>query len=236
MALDKNDWAKKLKEEIIALQKIQHILNLKKPTYPFLFPLVENAIYALANLLAYIEGKNSYVVKFHEGYFYNRQIAMHKAFFSDLHTGVEEGLKKITEEKGFKVDIHKKIQAEQIVQRIKGKIRDTSKITKELDEVKELGGKIPTFNDHLNAVLGNIPSLGKTYIQQSRDYFDGINICRNKVSHPSSKFTESEKNRLKTAKLGKVISNEGDMAMTFEGYKFLINDIIYFFDTLYAHL
>lgn len=235
--MNKDGWIDKLKKEIVELQKIQHILLVKNPTYPFLYPVVENAIYSLANLLSFIEQKNPYFTAFSEDYFHNRQIAMHKAFFSDLHICIEEGLKKIATEKRFLVETHKQKQFCNIVEEIREKVKDASKIEIELQKIIALAPLQHSFNDYLNSVLEHIPSLSKEFIRESRNYFDGISICRNKISHPFNHFTDSERQRLKTAKLGAIIAPDGyGMQMTFEGYKNLIIDIIHFFDTLHAYL
>ena len=235
--MQKEEWIKKIKEGILELQEIQKILINKNPTYPFLYPTIENAIYAMANLLTYIEEKNPYFTQFNEGYFMNRQIAMHKTFITDLHIGIEDGLRKIIKENKYSVSVTRAEQAEGIIEAIKKKIPDASKIGAELQSIRNLGGKHATFNDYLNVVLKNIISLTDTYRNSCRMYFDGISILRNKVSHSDIAFSESEVNKLKNAKLGNAVTSDGKgMVFTFEGYKFLVADIIRFFDNLYARL
>lgn len=235
--MTKEEWIKKIKEEIVRIQKIQHILINKKPTYPFLYPTIENAIYAMANLLAYIEEKNPYFTQFDEGYFMNRQIAMHRSFFSDLHIGIENGLEETIKSKKFQVEISKEKKVNNLVKKIKEKLTESSQIEKELKEITSFIPIYPSFNDNLNSVLKNINGLDEQYIKDCRTYFDGFNIIRNKVDHPFHKFTDSEKERLKSAKLSKVVADNGtDFVMTFEGYQFLIEDVIRFFDNINAHL
>ncbi len=225
-----------MREEIVELQKIQQILLFKNPKHPFLYPLVENAIYALTNLLAYVDAKNHYFRLYNRFYFYNRQATMHKSFFSDLHINAEDGLKEIIKSNNFVVKISNKKHVESIVEKIEHKISNSSKIKVELKEIIGLSTNIPSFNDHLHTVLKNIPGLSKEYIAGCRAYFDGISIIRNKVSHPKTPFTQLEKAKLTKAKLGRVISTKGTFQMTFEGYKLLIQDILRFFDNLHAHL
>ncbi len=61
-------------------------------------------------------------------------------------------------------------------------------------------------------------------------------MLRNKVSHPKKLFTKPEIDRLKDAKLGNAVDTDGNLLMTFEGYKLLIKDAISFFDMLYANM
>ena len=235
--VNRAEWAKKLKEEIIELQKIQKILLRKTPTYPFLYPVVENAIYAMTNLLTYVEDKNPFFKIFAEDYFANRNITMHKTFFNDLHIGTEDGLRQIIQKNNFPMTITREEKAKSLVERISNKIKESSKINGELKEILELVGTHPTFNDYLNCVLNNIPSLSTTYIKGCRIFFDGFNIIRNKVSHSDMTLSESEKEKLIKAKLTNAISPDGkSIQMTFEGYKLLISDIIRLFDRLYANI
>src|SRR3989344_4384900 len=99
----KADWNKKLTEEIKCLRELQIILRLKKPSHPFLEPILGNAIGSMIDLLAYVEGKNHFYGKFDEAYFKNRQVTMHITFISDLHIQTEEGLKTIINAKNFEI-------------------------------------------------------------------------------------------------------------------------------------
>ncbi|GEM_PF-4792059 len=234
--MDKNDWIKKLQKELTNLESFRKILLIKDPTYPFLYPVIENATYAMVNLLTYLENKNPHLIIFREDYFYNRNIAMHYAFIHDLHIGVEEGLMKIINEQSFSVINSSEKKVSEIIENIKIKLGDTSKIDKQLKAIGELAQKHPRFNDNLEAVLKNIKSLNKDYVKAARLYFNGISMLRNNVSHPGKKFTKSEIDRLKQAKLGNAVDSDGNLLMTFEGYHLLIQDVISFFDTLYANL
>ena len=234
--IPKEDFAQKLKVEIVRLQKILNVLQLKKPSHTFLFPTIGNALVSMTDLLIYLEGKNPYYPSFDEPLFNNRQAAMHRSFFGDLHAGVEEGLRKIIDDNKFEVSVSREDLAVGIVKSIRDKLGDTKLISEELGKITKLGGTRPTFNDYLNTVLDNIPGLGKKYHKAARIYFDGLSIIRNKVSHSDMSLTDDEKKRLIDAKLGNTISKDGDLQMFPEGYKPLIKDAIRFFDNLYAHL
>ncbi len=231
----KNPFAEKLKISIVKLKKLQEILSIKKPTYPFLNPVFGNVIASMVDLLAYLEGKNSYYTGFDEAFFGNRQAAMHRAFFTDLHVATEEGLREIIGRENFQVVVGRQKKAKNLVERIKKNLKDTKYISKELDGVLDLGGGFPTFNDYLNTVLENM-SLKKEYKAACRVYFDALNIIRNKVSHSDMTLSEEEKEKLIKGKFQKAISPEGQLQMTFEGYESLLVDIVRFFDTLNSNI
>ncbi len=228
---EKNPFIEKLKISIVDLQKLQKVLLIKNPTYLFLNPVFGNVIASMVDLLAYFERKNPYYTDFDETFFNNRQAAMHRAFFTDLHVATEEGLRSIIDKNNFKVVINKQKLAEKIVKNIKQSLMNTKNIDKELEKINDLGGNFVTFNDYLNTVLENIP-LDKQYKLACRAYFDALNIIRNKVSHSDMSLSEKEKDKLIKAKFKNAISPKGELQMTFEGYKLLLIDIIKFFDTL----
>lgn len=226
----------KLKKEIKELNNIQKLLGFKNPSHKFLDPTINNAIASMVDLLVYLEGRNPYYKRVNNDFCNYRQTAMHRAFFSDLHIGVEEGLREIIENNNLVIAVSKQKHALTIVQKIRNKIPDTLTVSKELEEILQLAGNYPTFNDFLNTVLNGIASLKERYRIDCRIFFDGMNIIRNKVSHSDFKLSDQEKDKLKKAKLGKVIASDNNLQMTFEGYKLLLGDIIRFFDTLYASL
>lgn len=234
--MDKEAFKKKIVEQIDTLIKLKQILEIKSPGHTFLIPTIGNAITALTNLFLYLEGKNPYFPDFSKPFFNNLQVTMHRTFLTDLHSGVEAGLTKIIKDKNFKVVINRKEAALKIIERIKSKIKKPEDLEKEFVEILKLAGERPTFYDYLNSTLDSISTLNKDFSKGARIYYDGLSIVRNKLSHSDMNFSEAEKERLVRAKLGKIISPEGQPAMTFEGYGFLIKDAIYFFDTLYSHL
>lgn len=234
--MEKHLWIPNIKAEIENLRKILIVLNSKNPSYPNLIPTIENAIHSLSNLIVYIDGKNPYFPDFDEFYFYNRQGAMHLQFFTNLHTSIDDGLHKIIKDKGFTIEINSQKRAKGIIESIESKLVDTSTIKDQLNKILGLAGQKPFIYDALGTVFDNVKGLDEGFMKGFRVYIEGLGICRNKAVHRLEPFTEDEKQRLIKAKLGKVISTDGTMQMTFEGYSYLINDIIKFFDTIYANL
>ena len=234
--MDKKNYALKLKQEIVNLQNLQKILRVKNPSHDFLEPLIGNAIAFMVDLLCYLEKKNPYYTEFNEPFFHNREAAMHRMFFSDMHVTTEDGLRRIVKEKSLKVLVNKVEQAQSIVQNIKVKDVNYFTITSEIEEILLLVSSYPTFNDYLNTVLGNVKGVSSKYKRSCRVYFDAVSIIRNKVSHSDMTLSEEEKRKLITAKYKNAISEKGELQMTFEGYKLLISDLIRFFDTIYANL
>jgi len=234
--MNKGFFIKKIKREVRELKNIQKIVGTKKPSYPFLDPTINNSITSLVDLLVCLENKNPYYKSFNKKFFDYKQTAMHRAFFSDLHIGVEGSLKELIDNQGFKVFVSKHELAKSIVKKIEEKLKDTTPIPKELNKILKLGSKFATFNDYLNTVLDNIESLDRKYKSESRAYFDALNIIRNKISHSDMTLSETEKEKLKKAKFSKAILPNGFLQMTFEGYKSLLMDIVRFFDRLYSNL
>jgi len=226
----------KIKTEIRELKLIQQILQIKKPSYEFLDPTINNAIASLVDILLYLEGKNPYYKEFSVDFFNYRQTAMHREFFSNLFIDTETGLRNTISFVKIEVEIGRQRLANSIVESIRKKIRKSQTIEKELHQVIRLGGKFPTFNDFLNSLLSNLPKLNEGYKLECRIYFDALNIIRNKISHSDEKLSEIEKGKLKRAKFSKAITKDGLLQMTFEGYRLLLNDIIRFFDHIYASL
>lgn len=224
-----------LKKEAIRLATLQQILDRKKPHFLFLNPLIGNTNATMVDLTIYLEGKNPYYPKFEEGFFNNRQAAMHRNFFTDLHICVEDGLIELIKEKGWEVTSSKRAQLSSLLDKILKKC-ESLKESPELDELSSLISPHATFNDHLNCVLDHSPSLSKKYKAAMRCYFDGLNIIRNKVSHSDMSLSDIECEKLEKAKLGKALSSDKKLQMTFLGYQLLIKDVIRFFDTLYSHL
>jgi len=232
--MNKEEYAKKIKKEIVLLQQYQKILRNKNPNHQFLEPLIGNTIASMVDLVIYLEGKNPYYVEFNEAFFNNRQAAMHRTFFSDFHVVTEDGLRKIIKKKNFRIVINKQALAFSIIEKIRKKISNHAKIKTELKRIVQLAGNHPTFNDYLNTVINSIKSLDQGYIKETRDYFDAVNVIRNKVSHSDMSLTEKEKETLIKGRFKNAVSSQGKLQMTFEGYKNLIRDIIQFFDTLYS--
>lgn len=224
----------KLNQAVKELSDLQKILMLKKPSYDFLDPVINNAITSIVDLIVYLEGRNPYFKTVNLLFSNNRQTCMHRTFFSDLLISSEEGLMKIIKDEGIDVVVSKRKLAESIVTGIQKKLSDTSNIEKELKKIIRLGGSFMTFNDHLNAVLGHT-KLSVAYKQSCRAYFDALSIIRNKVSHSNMDLSELEKLKLKKGKFTNAISKDGTLQMTYEGYAPLLKDVVRFFDTINAN-
>lgn len=235
MRFDKRLWVITLALKISELQDLQKILNLKNPNLPFLAPCLENAIYAMTCSLAYADKKNSLLPKFRVKYFKNRQITMHRTFLSDLHTNTEEGLRRIIKSQRFRVENSGRNKIEGIIDKIKTKT-GTIDLTDQIESLSRLASTRHSFPDYLDCVLKNISGLRDQYRKDARLYFEALSIARNKVSHSDMTFTDAEQEKLRIAKLSKMIDVRGRLQMTFEGYKLLLGDVIRFFDNLYANL
>lgn len=235
MRFDKKLWIATLAIEINELQSLQKILNLKNPSLPFLAPCLENAVYALTCSLAYVDKKNILLPKFRVKYFKNRQITMHRTFLRDLHSNTEDGLRRIIKSQKFKVENSSKNRIEGIIVRIKTKAGVVN-LSAEIEDLQKISGNRYSFPDYLDCILKNVSGLKNQYRKDARFYFEALSIVRNKVSHSDMTLTNNEHEKLRVAKLGRMINSRKQLQMTFEGYRLLLGDVIRFFDNLYANL
>jgi hypothetical protein len=231
--MNKEEYGKKIKIEIVELQKIQKILQIKTPSHSFLDGIIGITIASMTDLLAYLDGKNQYYSEFNEVFFTNRQIGLHKFFLLELHIATEEGLLEIIRENNFPVPKTKKEKALEIIDEMEE--QNKQPIQNKLHKLIKLVPRNLTFNDYLNCVLNNI-KLSEEYKEESRKYCDAFNVVRNKVSHSDTQLTPHEKETLIRGKFSAAIVNEVGLQMTFQWYKILFLDIIRFFDNLYARL
>ncbi len=229
----KTNYINKIKQTIKTLDSIQLIITKKTPTYLYLTNTISNAGYSLTNILIYIEGKHPYFSGFDDMFLINTNALMHRTFFSDLHISVENELKKmINNQNLLPVEISRNKNIDSVLLEINNNINNIKSIRKVLETFKI---KTPQFGDYLNTALMRVPNLEPQYKKDARCYFDALTIIRNKVSHSDMHLSEIEINKIKKGKLGKVIAKDNTLRMTFEGYEYLIRDIINFFDKLYSH-
>lgn len=233
--IDKTLWIKRLKEEVVALRNLQIVVSNKKPHEKYLLPTIEFAIYEIVNAVIILEGKNPYLM-FDEAYFMNRQVQMHQTFFVYLVVGIEDGLKDISKQKNIQIENSFRKNTKEIVNRIEHECKEPDKIRGELNKILKLGMNQPSFEDCFNSVLKAIPNLSKKFANPAKIYLKGISILRHRGAHPERIFTVNEVKILKQAGFSKAVNDDGTMKMTFEGYKFILGDIIFFFDNIYALL
>ena len=232
----KRVYIEKLTAEIVNLKKLQIILRKKDPPHEQLNPALGNALIGMVNSLLYISGKHEGLPGFNESFFYNLQATMHITFFSDLHIGTEECLIAILRKQKIEPELNRRKQVESIIQALIIKVGDAASIEREVSDIRNLVSKNPTFNDHLNTVLENCNGLSDTYKRDSRKYFNALNVIRNKVSHPQTALTDSEKNTLREGAFSNAIGVDGKLQMTFERYFTVLMNVVRFLDIISTNI
>ncbi len=228
----KEVYKNKLNSSIINLQVLRGTILAKKPPYPFLTPTINNAVATMADLLLYLEEKHPYHQGFNEKFFNDRQVTMHGTFFNQILIDTEVGIREVLDSKDIEIQNSIQRRSKKIVDRIKEKQVNTSKIDKELSEIIKLGPTKPSFIDVLDTVLLHLHSIDENYKKFSKIYFKALGILRNKQHHVYIKPTEAERKILIQGKFGNALTKEGDLQMTFEGYLPIVKDVIQFFDKI----
>jgi hypothetical protein len=237
--MDKPKTKRKLETELLKLSALLKAIKEHGQEFTFLMPAIGNAVESSTDILTYLYSKNVYYPTFKMGSFNNRLRKMHRNFLTDLHQNTETGLIRIIKKQKIKVKVNKKEALKSLIAKIKRQLlysRKLKTINPELEKILKLTAPKPSFNDNLNAVLENISGISDIEKQQSRNYFDAINILRNKVSHPNSNLTRREKDKLIQAKLGRAISKNGKLIWMFEFYEPILADIIKFFKRIFIKI
>ena len=156
--------------------------------------------------------------------------AVHRSFFSSLHTAVEKSFETILEDK--------KIEAENKQQKqYKQKLKNYEPIDVNLEAfiTKIIEGIPLNFSDKLNAVL-ELTSLPKTVKGTWRKFFIGMTIVRNQVSHSNSALTQQEQEALIQGGLKALVSTNGDLQVNPGMYKQFAEFSLIFFDLVYSNI
>lgn len=148
--------------------------------------------------------------------------AVHRSFFSSIHTAVEKAL---SEQCTF-VDIKNKKKVDSLVEELGDKLTKTQKRV-----IKSLSPKKPSFNDYLDAALkknGTIPEHRKT---AWRKYFNCLSVVRNKVSHSDCALNHNERELLMQNGFSPLV-NGTELQINSRFYSQVCNHVIQFFQEL----
>ena len=161
--------------------------------------------------------------------------AVHRSFFSSLHTATEAALTEICTSKGIAVTNRIQIQIDRAFERVEAEI---AQLPSALGALKKLRAVVrtgkPGFDDYLESALsaGQLPKEAK---QRWRNYFKAISIVRNKVSHSNTTLSEGECERLRQGGLNAMISATGVLVMIPHMYEQIIRVTLEFFDALHEN-
>lgn len=159
--------------------------------------------------------------------------AVHRSFFSSLHTATERALAEICVNRGIAVTNRMQAQTDRKFASIEAEVVHLPTVQSAL---KKLRAKVrtgkPGFEDYLESALtvGRLPKVAK---QKWRGYFKAISIVRNKVSHSDATLSEGECERLRKGGLSPMISTPGVLVMNAHMYDQIIRITLEFFDALH---
>lgn len=154
--------------------------------------------------------------------------AVHRSFFSSLHTAVEISFERILKDRQIKAENKQQ-------KKHKEKLKTFKPIDEKLEGfiTKIIEGIPLNFMDKLNAVL-ELTSLSKKNKKTWRKFFIGMTIVRNKSSHSTTTLTQKEQEDLKQGGLQVVVSKNGDLQVNPRMYKQFAEFTLDFFDLAYS--
>jgi hypothetical protein len=155
--------------------------------------------------------------------------AVHRSFFSSIHLATEAGLAQICSQYRIEVTASSRLKAKRIVCRLKGKIDN-----RDAKEILGLAGKLPQFDDFLNAVVGKA-DLEQSIAVTWRRYFRALSIIRNKVSHSNATLSAGEVSDLQAGGFSAAVS-DGQLGVNPRMYRQIVEQIAGFFTLILAKL
>jgi hypothetical protein len=118
--------------------------------------------------------------------------AVHRSFFSSLHTATEKALADICTKRGVQVTSRLQTASEKALTELIPELPQTPNAHRVLKNLRKLFRTVhPGFDDYLNSALGTSaipPSAQVTW----RKFFRGLSIVRNKVSHSDPTLSLAE--------------------------------------------
>ena len=139
--------------------------------------------------------------------------AVHRSFFSSLHTATEMALGDICEKRGLVVISRLEAAAQKAFDELSPELPDTLAANRALKNLRKLIRTVhPGFNDYLEqAILTS--ALSKDEQATWRKYFRALSIGRNKASHSAPALSPAEVNDLRDGGYGVMVNEDGSLVM-----------------------
>jgi hypothetical protein len=158
--------------------------------------------------------------------------AVHRSFYSSILLAVERGLKSICDQHNVEIDCKRKLTFENLLNIVETETTHSPETTKALKELRNLTkSNRPEFSDYLNTAL-NTTALNKKTKTEWRNFFAGLSIVRNKVSHSDPTLSEIEQSNLRKWGFSPLVSDDGILKINPRHYTQTVNSILDFFDIL----
>lgn len=186
------------------LIKLRQSLDLTKDAHKYIAISISNTAALLtAPFNSIVCKKDAKRVRFSdEGELKSLVVAVKRSFLSSIHATTEIVIDIILKEKGIEVKNSKKSNTEKKLEKLMPIDSNIEAIINNLLKMYEE----PSFTDKLNALLKN-SSLNKEQKAMWRNFFEGLRIARNKVSHTNPSLTDHEKKVFSSKSLAPLIHN-----------------------------
>ena len=161
--------------------------------------------------------------------------AVHRSFFSSVHSATELALAEVCRERGANVSSRLKQATEGPLGHIEEIAGDDPTVRRALKDLRALmRANRPGFDDFLESAL-TTSSLPEQLRKHWRKFFKALSVIRNKASHAHPELTDSERARLRDGGLGHMIDGSGGLVMNTRMYLPVATAVLDFFDLLYAN-
>jgi hypothetical protein len=161
--------------------------------------------------------------------------AVHRYFFSSLHTGAEIALVTLCRER--KIEVHSRLEqaTNHPVRKIEEAAGDLPIVRRALKDLRAVMRTYrPSFDDYLEGALSTVTLNDKTK-KTWRRFFRALSIIRNKTSHAEPALTDAERVRLREGGFAVMISGSGELVMNPRMYRQAAGFVLDFFDLLHSH-
>jgi hypothetical protein len=152
--------------------------------------------------------------------------AVHRSFYSSIIIAVEISLVVLCRDENIEVKSARIAQAESII----GDLGDSvSQRTRK--RIMRLAGGNPAFMDYVRAVASAriVDSDRRT---MWINFFEALNILRNKASHSDSSLSENQRVTLVRGGCEVLVSNDGELQFNSRNYKQLVEFVLRFYQEI----
>ena len=228
--VDLNKHLQRIWETIDELMPLSRACAAPAPeSIQFLGTIVDNTIAFLTAPANAIDGGGRQIRFDQKRNWLSLMQAVHRSFFSSIHTATEVGLAQICRLHQIEVTASSRLKAENIIQRLRERISE-----RDAKDIMSLAGKSPQFADYLNAALRQA-SFEESDAVVWRKYFRALSIVRNKVSHSDTTLSEPEVSDLQAGGFSVVVVN-GQLVVNPRMYRQVVEHIMRFFTSVLSKL
>jgi hypothetical protein len=158
--------------------------------------------------------------------------AVHRSFFSSLHTATEMALGEICEKRGLVVTSRLYAAAQKAFDELTPELPDTVAARRAVKNLRNLIRTVhPGFNDYLELAIST-SALPKDAQATWRKYFRALSIVRNKASHSAPALSLAEVEDLRKGGYGVMVNESGSLVMNPRMYFQAATHVLDFLDAV----